>query len=244
MRAAESVTAVDEPEHEPEHERDRGRRRHLLRFGWAGTAVALLLAWSSFTPSLLPRSPPLQGLVAGVAGAFGYGLGEAVAWAVLRLGRWRPAPTVRRRAWQVLGVVGALGSAAFLALGWHWQVELHELMGKSPPPGYQAVLVAGVAVLVLAGLVALGRVLRRLTRWVLRHTTGRLPLWLARGLAVTAVVLLVAGVLSGVVLRGFIAVSNSVFSVKDTTTDAGAVQPTTPERSGSEQSLVAWDTLG
>src|SRR4051812_31749720 len=154
MRAAESVTAVDEPEHEPEHERDRGRRRHLLRFGWAGTAVALLLAWSSFTPSLLPRSPLLQGLVAGVAGAFGYGLGETVAWAVRRLGRWRPAPTVRRRAWQVLGVVGALGSAAFLALGWHWQGEVHGLRGKPPPPRLPARAGAGGPGAVPAGPVA------------------------------------------------------------------------------------------
>ena len=79
---------------------------------------------------------------------------------------------------------------------------------------------------------------------MLRHTVGRLPLWLARTIAVTAVVLLVVGVLTGVVFRGFIAVSNAAFSVKDTTTDAGAVQPTAPERSGSPASLIAWDTLG
>jgi uncharacterized membrane protein len=69
-------------------------------------------------------------------------------------------------------------------------------------------------------------------------------LWLARTVSVTVVVLLVFGVLSGVIFRGFIAVANSAFSVKDTTTDAGAVQPTTPERSGSPQSPIAWDTLG
>ena len=34
------------------------------------------------------------------------------------------------------------------------------------------------------------------------------------------------------IFRGFIAVSNAIFCVKDTTTDAGAVQPTAAERSG------------
>ena len=78
----------------------RGRR--LPQYGWAGTLMALLLAWSSLTPSLLPRSTLLQGLLAGIAAAFGYGVGETVAWAVRRLSGWRPS---RRRpralAWSV-----------------------------------------------------------------------------------------------------------------------------------------------
>ena len=190
--------------------------------------MALLLAGSSFTPSLLPRSPILQGLLAGIVGAFGYGVGETIAWAVRRVTRWRPSPSTSRRAWRVLGIVGAAFTIVVLVAGWRWQVDLHELMGVDAPAGYDSVLIAVVALLVFVGLVALGRVLRRLTGWVLRHTVGRLPLWLARTIAVTAVVLLVVGVLSGVIFRGFIAVSNATFSVKDTTTDAGAVQPTAP----------------
>ncbi len=223
---------------------DDARARRLPRYGWVGTVVALLLAWSSFTPSLLPRSAILQGLVAGIAGAFGYGVGETVAWAVRRLSRWRPGDVLRRRGWLLLAVVGAVGTVVMVLAGWRWQVDLHELMGEPAPAAYDVLLVLVVALLVFVGLVALGRVLRRLTRWVLRHTVGRLPLWLARTVAVTAVVLLVLGLLTGVVFRGFVAVSNAMFSVKDTTTDAGTVQPTLPERSGSSQSLIAWDTLG
>ena len=206
--------------------------------------MALLLAGSSFTPSLLPRSPILQGLLAGIVGAFGYGVGQTIAWAVGRVTRWRPSPSTSRRAWRVLGIVGAAFTIVVLVAGWRWQVDLHELMGVDAPAGYDSVLIAVVALLVFVGLVALGRVLRRLTGWVLRRTVGRLPLWLARTIAVTAVVLLVVGVLSGVIFRGFIAVSNATFSVKDTTTDAGTAQPTAPERSGSPPSLIAWDTLG
>ncbi len=216
----------------------------LPRYGWSGTVLALLLAGSSFTPSLLPRSPILQGLLAGIVGAFGYGVGETLGWAVRRLTPWRPSPAARRRVWQVLAVAGTVFAVVVLVAGWRWQVDLHKLMGVDAPAGYDSVLIAVVAVLVFVGLVALGRVLRRLTDWVLRHTIRRLPLWLARTVAVTVVVLLVIGVLSGVIFRGFIAVSNAAFSVKDTTTEAGVVQPTAPERSGSPGSLIAWDTLG
>ena len=84
------------------------RLDRLPRYGWAGVLVALLLAGSSFTPSLLPRSAILQGLVAGIAGAFGYGVGEFFGWAVRRLRRRRPSDVVQRRAWQVLCAVGAV----------------------------------------------------------------------------------------------------------------------------------------
>ncbi len=222
----------------------RGTLAGLPRYGWSGTVMAVLLAGSSFTPSLLPRSPVLQGLLAGIVAAFGYGVGESVAWAVRRVTPWRPSPRTTRRAWRVLAVAGAVFTIAVLVAGWRWQADLHELMGLGAPAGYDSVLIAVLALLVFVGLVALGRVLRRLTGWVLRHTVGRLPLWLARTIAVTAVVLLVVGLLTGVIFRGFIAVSNATFSVKDTTTDAGSVQPTDPERSGSPPSLIAWDTLG
>lgn len=214
------------------------------RYGWPGSLTGLLLAWSSITPSLLPRTPLLQGLLAGITGAFGYGVGEAVGWAVRRYGRMRPTPKARRRAWRILLVAGGVGTIAMLVAGWRWQVDLNELMGSDAPAGYDSVLILVVALLVFVGLVALGRVLRRLTRWVLRHTVGRLPLWLARTIAVTAVALLVVGVFTGVIFRGFIAVSNAIFSVRDTTTDEGIVQPTSADRSGSAHSLVAWDTLG
>ena len=220
----------------------RGRR--LPQYGWAGTLMALLLAWSSVTPSLLPRSTLLQGIVAGISGAFGYGVGETASWAVRRLSGWRPSSAVRARAWSVLGVVGAIVTVVALVAGWRWQVDLHELMDEPAPAAYDSVLLLVVAVLVFVGLVAFGRVLRRLTGWVLRRTVGRLPLWLARTIAVAAVVLIVVGVFTGVIFRGFIAVSNAIFSVKDTTTDAGTYEPTSAERSGSPESLIAWGTLG
>jgi len=220
------------------------RLDRLPRYGWSGLLTALLLAGSSFTPSLLPRSAVLQGLVAGITGAFGYGVGEFFGWAVRRLRRRRPSYAVRRRAWQVLCAVGAVFAVVMLVAGWRWQTQLHDLMGVAAPAGYDSLLIVLVALLVFVGLVAVGRVLRRLTQWVLRRTVGRLPLWLARTVAVAAVALLVVGVLSGVVFRTFVAVSNEVFSVRDTTTDAGAVQPTAPQRSGSPESLIPWDTLG
>ena len=53
-------------------------------------------------PSLLPRGWVLQGVIAGVTAAIGYGVGVALAWFFAELTEPRLSPTFRRRAWQVL----------------------------------------------------------------------------------------------------------------------------------------------
>ena len=53
------------------------------RLSLPGLWVATVLAFASFTPSLLPRPVLYQGLVAGLVAAIGYGLG-VFATAVVR----------------------------------------------------------------------------------------------------------------------------------------------------------------
>jgi membrane protease YdiL (CAAX protease family) len=54
-----------------------GRR---VRYTLPGAWVGLVFACLAFTPSLLPRSALLQGVVCGISAAIGYGLGVAGAW--------------------------------------------------------------------------------------------------------------------------------------------------------------------
>ena len=105
---------------------------HRWSYGWGGLVGAVLFGASSFTPSLLPRSAVLQGLLAGIAAAFGYGMGETVAWLAGRVVRWSPGAVARRRAWLALAVVGGAFSLVALVAGWRWQSDIHELMGRAP----------------------------------------------------------------------------------------------------------------
>jgi uncharacterized membrane protein len=205
---------------------------------------AVLFGCASLTPSLLPRGWVLQGLIAGVTAAIGYGVGVAVAWFVAELTESRMSRGFRRRAWQVLAAAGTLLCLVMLWLGAGWQRDIHELMGLDAPPGYSAAGIVVLAVLLFALLVAAGRGVR----WVGRRLVGLLgrilPGRVARPLGVLGAAALVVFLLNGVLFEGLVGAMNSAFSIKDDGTEEGAVEPTAAERSGSPASLVPWEDLG
>src|SRR4051812_36158185 len=143
-------------------------RRWLPRYTWSGTLGALLFGCSALTPSLLPRGWVLQGLIAGVTAAIGYGVGVTVAWFIAELTDSRMSAGFRRRAWQVLAVVGTLLCLVMLWLGAGWQGHIHELMGQDAPAGYTSLGIVVLSVLVFALFVGIGRGIRWLGRRLVR----------------------------------------------------------------------------
>src|SRR4051812_20983285 len=156
------------PEEGTERGPDRRRLRWLPRYTWSGTLGAVLFGCASLTPSLLPRGWVLQGLIAGITAAIGYGVGAAVAWFVAELTESRLSPGFRHRAWQVLAVVGVVLAVVFLWLGAGWQRDIHELMGLDAPSSYGWIGIVVLAVLVFALFVGIGRGVRWLGRRLVR----------------------------------------------------------------------------
>jgi uncharacterized membrane protein len=104
----------------------RGSRwPHLTLPGCWG---ALFFACLSFTPSLVPRSGLVQGIVCGITAAIGYGLGvwAAAIWRAFPDRDPRPA---RRWTWRAFLISAGVLLVAFFSLGQAWQHELRGLMG-------------------------------------------------------------------------------------------------------------------
>ena len=203
---------------------------------WRQTTVpgvwgALAFACLSFTPSLLPRSGLIQGIVAGVTAAIGYGVGVllAVVWRAFADRDTRPA---RPSTWRISWIAGGLLLALFFALGQYWQHEIRGLMGVTDYNIALVVLSPVVALLVFALLVALGRGLRGLYRRLARLIRRWIGPRAANALGWIAVVGLTYLVVSGILLDGLVNAANETFGVRDTTTAEGVQQPTTPLRSG------------
>lgn len=209
-----------------------------------GLAVGGLLVALSLFPSLLPRSSSTQGIASGVMFAVGYGLGAMAGGAWRQLG----LPSPRGRARQVVAVtVLVLVSLAIAAATWQhvgWQNEVREITGVPPttPATWPPLLV--VAVAVAAGLLAIGRGVRRVVGNVVARLARRLPGRLARVAGTVLVLLVVWGLWSGVVVTGFFALANRVSAPRDAATEPGVVRPTASTRSGSPDSVMSWDSLG
>jgi uncharacterized membrane protein len=227
-------------------DRPAGGRR-IPRPRWRGTlpglAGALVFVCLSLTPSLLPRTGLIQGLVCGIAGAIGYGIGVLAAW-VWRAFADRDPRRPDRRAWQVFGVVAVVALVAAMAFGRYWQGRIRALMGV-PPDGLASLVVTPlVAAAVLIALVALSRGLRRVYRWSARLLGRWIGPRAARAVGWVAVVAGTALLVSGVLLDGLVSAADMAFSVRNSTTEDGVVQPAGPERSGGPGSLVPWASLG
>jgi uncharacterized membrane protein len=235
MPAAAAETA--EPPPEP------ARSRKLLYVTLPGCWGALIAGCLSFTPSLLPRSGTIQGLVWGITAAIGYGVGVNAAW-IWRAFADREPRRPRRRSWLIFFISAAVLTVVFFGLGQYWQYLIRGLMGVTE---YNIALVVAspfIAALVFCLLLLIGRGLRGLYHWLVhllhRWTSERA----ARAVGWLLVVGLTYAVVTGVLFQGFINAMNSAYSLRDTKTAEGVHQPTTSLRSGGPGSVIPWDTLG
>jgi uncharacterized membrane protein len=243
--------AVAAPPSGVEAERPPSRRErfvHRVRHTWfrytlPGMWMALLFAWLAFTPSLLPRSPGLQGGVCGITAAIGYGLG-VVAARVWRAFPDRDARPARRRSWQIFAVVAVVVLLSAVLLGWYWQNQIRDEMGMPAENPVWMLIAPIVAAVVFVLLVALGRELRGLYRWAARQLGRWIGPRAARGVGWVLVVGGTVLLVNGFVADQVVPFVNQTFSVRNGITPDGVTQPTSPLRSGSPASLVPWDTLG
>ena len=225
----------------------RYRTRIVAPFSTGTWAVGLLFGWMSLSPSLLPRSAMIQGVVTAVCTTIGLGLGTLLTW-VSRTA-WtltkRPIPTLPgqwgRRVLLVLTVL-----ALVIGLPW-WlsrQNSQRTLVEIDHIGATSILTVVLVGAILGAILVVIGRSFAELTRRIDRRVVRYVPRWAAFAITVVIVGVVVTIVAQRVVWSGFVNWANGVYGTTDTTTPPGITQPTTPLRAGGPGSLVAWDTLG
>ena len=221
-------------------------RVFTLDFSGPGVLVAALFFALSLEPSLLPRDPLFQGLVSGITLMIGYGIGVFGQWAWLYLGLRTPEPGGATQRAIVWVAVVAIGLFTVVSVWRHvgWQNDVRAIFGEDPISPTVWLVIFPVTLVVAGLILVISRSLRKLYRWVahwLEKVTSRR---VARLLGGIAVVLLAVFLVSGVLVDGFFSAANGAFSVRDTETEEGVTQPQNPERSGSPESLVPWDTLG
>lgn len=224
----------------------RPRRGHLLQFARSPSFAGMTLGWlflvMSLTPSLLPRSWLVQGLVSGAALAQGYGLGIAMAWTARKIGVPRPPAAVRLRAWYVLAVLALITIPLFLVLGARWEGQVRGA-GEGPGPGFLDLGIFVIAAGLAAAIIGCARLISGLYR-ALAAQLHFLPAFAGRLTAAVLVAVMTAVVTIELTDHVLLGLADGTFSATNNGNLPGVHRPLSPLRSGSPSSLVPWDTLG
>jgi uncharacterized membrane protein len=233
--------------------RPAGRARALLS-DWTGRFVAtlstpgLLLATlffaASLTPSLLPRTWGMQGVLSGVSLAAGYGLGVLArsAWGYLEL------PVPRPKAQRVVTLGAAFFSIAtalvFLRTAAEWQNSIRGLMELEPVDSAHPFRVGAIATVVGVALLGFGRLFGLTFRVIQRRLDRFLPRRVANLGGGVLAVLLFWSIVNGVFFERFIRGLDASFQQVDALIEQDVAPPGASSRAGGTASLVAWDDLG
>lgn len=213
-------------------------------FSFIGLVFATLFFSASVTPSLLPRNFTFQGLLSGFAIAVGYGIGVGLLHIYEFFQIPEPTPRIQRKLKWVTTVVVAIIFIDFLRRMTYWQNSLRELMEMEPVESAYPVSTALIAVFFGLALVAAGRFIRLAFRVIARKLKRFLPPRVAYTLSMIVVALAIVFVGNGVIAKGLLNAADAFFLQADALIDEGVEQPTDPMVCGSDESLIAWDTIG
>ena len=223
-----------------------GRRRlwRMRRLCFGGLAGGLVFFCLSMTPSLLPRAALMQGVVSGVAVAIGYGFGSLLSSIVRKLIRREPSATFKHRAWWTLAGSTLVMGGLFLYYGAAWQDDVRAAMEMDGLRATEWFLIVVLTVCVSAFFLMIARFIRGGTRALIRFGDRFFPHHVTVNVSVVTMALLVAGFAQGVLFDGMISSINSAYSLTDRGTSPWITQPDSEMRSGGENSLVDWDSMG
>ena len=209
-----------------------------------GILAGTLSFAASLTPSLIPRSYLIQGVLSGLSAALGYGIGVLAYWLWIYL----ELPQLRGRTLKAarIAVVGAcvVIAAVFLWKTLEWQNSIRVLMSLAPLDTASPLKTGVVTVAVFAVLVILAR-LFRYTYLVFSNWLGRfVPRRVSNLVGGLIAIALFWSVAEGLVFRLSLRILDSSFQEMDALIDDDLARPVASIRTGSAASLLSWKDLG
>lgn len=217
----------------------------LRRMSAAGLLLGTLFFAFSLTPSLLPRSFQVQGIIAGLSFGAGYALGFMATWLWSWLGMPVTARVPVRRAIKATAAVFCLFVAsAFLFQATMWQNTLRGLMDMEEVGGVRPFSVAAIAALVFAGLWLIGFLFRKTFHFLSAHLQRLVPPRVSHLLGLAAAFALFWSVIDGVIFTFALRVADNSYQQVDVLIQDDLRPPSDPLKTGSAASLISWEHLG
>ncbi|WP_336421251.1 alpha/beta hydrolase [Roseovarius sp. D22-M7] len=208
-----------------------------------GLLVAVIFFGLSVTPSMVPRSPELQGALGGVIAALGYLIWWLAARLLAWLGLWSER-RVSRPGRIVLILVSAVIAVVFLWKAADWQNSIQHAWGLAPLEASAPLRVATIAVAVFVILLVAGRLFRGLAKRLQARSLRVLPPRMAQAAGIGLAVLVFAAMIDGVAVRGVLRTVDMGARLADAIIPPDLAPPATTHVSGGPGSLLDWEDLG
>ncbi|QKC98215.1 alpha/beta hydrolase [Mesorhizobium sp. NZP2298] len=218
--------------------------RFLRSLSAGGVVLGTLFFVASLTPTLVPRTYVTQGILSGACFAAGYGIGVAWRWL------WRymqlPEPNGRVQRWLKIAsaLVCTVIALSFLWRTTEWQNSIRGLMGLEPVTSAHPFEVCVIAVITFVALIVLARLFKAVLRFTSNAVGRFVPPRISQVIGFTVSVLLFWTIANGLLIRTALHVLDSSFAAFDALIEPDRVRPTSPLKTGSAASLVAWEILG
>lgn len=215
-----------------------------LNLNYLGLALGAISYGLSLTPSLLPRPTLYQGLLSGIAFAVGYGIGVIISWAFRKIDLKEPDEATKHGAWLTLGVLGPVIVVVFSLLSVGWQNEVQKLVGEEPDASGSILTIFLLALIVAVIIIGVARLIGILNKLIAKQLHRFLPKRTGIVVGWLATALLVVWFYNGFLLNSLEKIADNTYSTKNAQTPDGITQPIKATRSGSDESLVPWGTVG
>lgn len=214
------------------------------RFNYLGLILGSIAYCLSLTPSLLPRPVLYTGLIAGTSFAVGYGFGVLIS----KLIRWtaihEPSGEYKRAAWITILTIIPIAIIAYGFKAATWQNQVHQLVGEPGLAGRHIATIFLIAFLTASVLLLVARSINLAIRLTNRQTSRVLPRRISYVASLLIVGMVLVGLYNGVLVNSFVKITNNIYRSANQGTAPGVEQPTSSLRSGSPESLIAWNSIG
>lgn len=220
------------------------RSRLERHFSILGLILGTTFFALSLTPSLLPRTDLIQGLLSGFSLAAGYGVAIFFIW----LWNWLGLPRPRKQAKYYFQFISAaiclIAAIIFLYRASSWQNTQRVMMGMEETAGIQPLVIGAIALIVFLLLLLIARLFIRTYRFLTSKLKPYVPARLSHMLGLVAALLLFWSVADGVLFSALLRMADASYQQYDARMEPQFSRPEDPMKAGSSQSLLNWQDLG
>lgn len=209
-----------------------------------GIVLGTLFFAAALTPSLVPRSFFMQGALAGLCFALGYGAGVLWRWLWHYLEIPEPPAHLRFITNRMVAAASVVIVITFLWRTADWQNSVRAAMSMPPVDTAHPFKLCAVALLTFCLLLAIGRLLSQITGFITAQIRRYIPRRIANVLGVAIAALLFWSIASNVLVRVAFEAMDSSYRRYDALLEPDRPQPAAPGKTGSPASLVKWNELG